>query len=85
MYKIHKANLNQAMENNDSHLIRDKWTQEFTATADRYHKIVIWVAVYFNILYFITDYINVEEHWKTFFVVRIVVSAITTLAMLLRI
>lgn len=55
------------MENNDSDLIQVKWTEEFKATAERYHRIVVWVAVVFNILFFITDYINVEEHWKTFF------------------
>lgn len=70
------------MEKNDS--IQEKWTKEFTATADRYHNIVIWVAVIFNILFFITDYINVEEHWKTFFTVRVTVSVITALAMFLR-
>ncbi|MEL6558569.1 MAG: SpoIIE family protein phosphatase [Bacteroidota bacterium] len=70
------------MEKTDS--IQEKWMKEFTTTADRYHNIVIWVAVIFNILFFITDYINVEEHWKTFFIVRITVSAITAMAMLLR-
>ena len=72
------------MEKNDSISIQEKWTREFTTTADRYHNIVIWVAVIFNILFFITDYINADEHWITFLIVRVIVSSITALAMLLR-
>ncbi|MGB3466998.1 MAG: SpoIIE family protein phosphatase [Cyclobacteriaceae bacterium] len=72
------------MQLNKQQSIHDKWNEELKSTADRYHRIVIWVAIIFNILFAITDYINVQEHWKTFLVVRIASSTITFLAMVLR-
>ncbi len=60
------------------------WQSELLKTAEKYNIIVSWVAVIFNILFFITDYINVEEHWIVFLYVRLGVSGITFAALMLR-
>ena len=60
------------------------WEEELHKTAENYNIKVSWVAVIFNILFFITDYINTDQHWVTFLKVRIVVSAITFAAIMLR-
>lgn len=60
------------------------WQTELKKTAEKYNLKVTWVAVVFNVLFAVTDYFNVEEHWEIFLVVRIVVSAITFGAFILR-
>lgn len=60
------------------------WKQELKDTATKYHVIGCWVAVVFNILFFITDYINVVEFWKMFLVFRVSVSLITFIAIFIR-
>jgi len=50
------------------------WKIELRETAQRYHIITLWVAVIFNLLFFITDYINIYDYWQEFLSFRIVVA-----------
>lgn len=58
------------------------WKLELKNTALKYHTIGAWVAIIFNLLFFVTDYINLPEHWLDFLTFRVCVS-LTTLATLL--
>ena len=60
------------------------WEEELSKTAENYNIKVSWVAVIFNILFAATDYVNAEEHWITFLMVRIAVSSVTFAAIMLR-
>lgn len=54
--------------------IQHSWKSELDNTALKYHKITLWVAVIFNLLFFGTDYINMETYLEEFFTFRVVVS-----------
>ncbi len=60
------------------------WKAELDKTALKYHTIGSWVAILFNILFFVTDYINIHEFWKLFLTIRLVDSFIILLALLLQ-
>ncbi|MBL4594232.1 MAG: SpoIIE family protein phosphatase [Flavobacteriales bacterium] len=56
--------------------VRINWRAELDKTALKYHKITLWVAVVFNMLFFATDYINIYEYWEEFLIFRVIVSLI---------
>ncbi len=58
------------------------WKSELDKTALKYHKITLWVAVVFNLLFFATDYINIYDYWQEFLTFRVVVSFICLLTVL---
>jgi len=60
------------------------WKSEMNRIATKHHVIVCWVAIIINPLSFILDYLTIPGYWKIFFVIRIVVAAITLLAVVLR-
>lgn len=52
-------------------------------SASQYHYIGSWVAILFNPVFAITDYLNIPESWTTVLVIRIVVSLITLATLVL--
>ena len=58
------------------------WKTELDKTALRYHTITLWVAVVFNLLFFVTDYINVYEYWQEFLTFRVVVAFVCLITVL---
>jgi serine phosphatase RsbU (regulator of sigma subunit) len=62
--------------------VNTPWKSELDKTALKYHKITLWVAVVFNMLFFVTDYINLHDYWQEFLTVRVVVSAICLITVL---
>jgi serine phosphatase RsbU (regulator of sigma subunit) len=52
------------------------WKSEFNKTALKYHKITLWVAVLFNLLFFSTDYLNMTSFLEEFLAFRVSVSII---------
>ena len=68
--------MSQALENNTT------WKAELDKTAFKYHKITLWVAVVFNMLFFATDYINIYDYWQEFLTFRVVVSIICLVTVL---
>jgi sigma-B regulation protein RsbU (phosphoserine phosphatase) len=68
--------MEQALGNNTN------WRAELDKTAYKYHKITLWVAVVFNMLFFATDYINVYDYWEEFLTFRVVVSLICLITVL---
>jgi len=52
----------------------NNWKSELNKTALRYHTIALWVAIVFDMLFFITDYFNVHEYWQEFLIFRTTVA-----------
>jgi len=59
-----------------------KWKSELDKIALKYHIITLWVAVVFNLLFFITDYINMHQYWREFLTFRVAVSLICLITVL---
>jgi|GEM_PF-1039905 len=59
------------------------WDAELQRSADRYHVIGAWVAVVFDPLFGITDYLNFPDVWEQVFVLRIATTLLTLLAIYL--
>jgi len=53
-------------------------------TASRYHVAVLWVAIIFDPIFGIIDYINIPHGWGLLFVVRLSVSATTLILLVAR-
>ena len=62
----------------------EQWRLELNKFALRYHLMGAWVAVIFNVLFFVTDYINTPEHWLSFLYIRCIVSFIILITILLK-
>lgn len=52
------------------------WKSEMDSTILRYHTIALWVAVIFDMLFFVTDYFNIYEYWQEFLTFRTAVSLV---------
>ncbi|MDB4534252.1 SpoIIE family protein phosphatase [Vicingaceae bacterium] len=59
-----------------------KWKSELDQTTYKYHKITLWVGVVFNLLFFVTDYINLNTFWQEFLTFRSVVSLVCLIVVL---
>ena len=68
------------MSNNKDEL----WLLEFNKIALKYHLIGAWVAVIFNVIFFVPDFINIPEHWVSFLYIRVTVSLIILFTILFR-
>ncbi|MCB9335287.1 MAG: SpoIIE family protein phosphatase [Flavobacteriales bacterium] len=58
------------------------WKQEIDETAYRYHKIALWIAVVFDLLFFVPDYFNIPEYWVEFLTFRVAVAFICLIVVL---
>lgn len=56
---------------------QSSWMQEIRKHAAQYHRVGAWVAIFFDPLFGITDYLNIPEHWLQVMVLRLLVSMIT--------
>lgn len=72
------------MKSNQTKLSSSKSEHELETTASKYHLIAAWVAVIFDPVFAITDYINIPQGWKELLVIRLGVSAVTVVAILIR-
>ena len=67
--------MSQVIENNN-------WKSELNKTILKYHTIALWVAVIFDLLFFITDYLNIYDYWQDFLIFRLAVSFICLITVL---
>ena len=58
------------------------WKTELDKTILRYHTIALWVAVVFNMLFFVTDYFNLYAYWQEFLTFRTAVSLVCLITVL---
>ena len=62
----------------------DSWKSELEQASSKYHITAAWVAIIFDPIFAITDYINIPGHWKQLLVIRLVVAFLTLCTILLR-
>ena len=60
----------------------NNWKTELNKTIVKYHTIALWVAVIFDLLFFVTDYFNIYDYWQEFLTFRASVSLICLLTVL---
>jgi hypothetical protein len=53
-----------------------EWKSELDKTLAHYHMTAAWVALLFNPVFIITDFINLPQHWHIMAVLRLVVSVV---------
>ncbi|MCB0401293.1 MAG: SpoIIE family protein phosphatase [Flavobacteriales bacterium] len=58
------------------------WKAELNKTILKYHTIALWVAVVFDLLFFVTDYFNIYDYWQEFLTFRASVSLICLITVL---
>lgn len=58
------------------------WKSELNKTIVKYHTIALWVAVIFDLLFFVTDYFNIYDYWQEFLTFRTSVSLVCLITVL---
>lgn len=58
-----------------------EWQPELEKSSMRYHRTVLWIAIIFDPLFAVTDYMNIGEGWEQLLIIRLIVSG-TTCALL---
>lgn len=58
-----------------------QWKSELEKSASRYHIIGGWVAIIFDPIFAITDYLNIPDGWLQILILRISVAIFTLIAM----
>lgn len=67
-----------------SRIPKASWKSELDHTASKYHVTVLWVAVIFEPIFGLVDYINIPDNWGFLFVIRLAVSAITLIMLAMK-
>jgi signal transduction histidine kinase len=67
-----------------SGISKENWKSELDTAASKYHLAVLWVAVIFDPVFAITDYVNIPQHWQQLLSIRIIVSVLTLIMILFR-
>jgi len=60
------------------------WKLELEQASVKYHVTACWIAIIFDPVFGITDYINIPGRWQELFVIRLCVPVITYLGMVTR-
>jgi serine phosphatase RsbU (regulator of sigma subunit) len=57
---------------------------ELEKASAKYHITAAWVAIFFDPIFAVTDFINIPNYWKQLLVIRLVVSVVTLTTLALR-
>jgi signal transduction histidine kinase len=60
------------------------WKTELDKASGKYHLIACWVAIIFDPIFAITDYINIPEHWELLLIIRLCVSGVILLTVIFK-
>jgi signal transduction histidine kinase len=60
------------------------WKTELDKASARYHVTACWIAIIFDPIFAVTDYINIPESWQLLLIVRLSVSAVILLTLMLK-
>ena len=63
---------------------REQIKQEFYRSTERFHVIACWVGILLNLIWFVSDYFVLHEHWISFMEWRVTVSTGTIILLLFR-
>jgi serine phosphatase RsbU (regulator of sigma subunit) len=64
-------------------LLTDAWKEDVKTFSDKYHVGVTWIAIVFDPIFGITDYLNISHAWQHLLLLRVGVSLVCVLAVLL--
>ena len=53
---------------------KEAWKAELEKASSRYHLMACWVAILFDPVFALTDYINIPENWELLLAIRVGVS-----------
>lgn len=67
-----------------SGITESQWQGELEKSSVKYHVLVCWLAIIFDPLFGVTDYLNIPAHWQHILVIRCSVSIISLVPLLLR-
>lgn len=70
--------------NNQKNISSDEVKSAFHHSTEKFHVITCWIGICLNLLWFISDYFVLPDHWLSFLLVRFVVSLISLLALVTR-
>jgi serine phosphatase RsbU (regulator of sigma subunit) len=57
---------------------------EFYKSTEKFHAIACWIGIALNLVWFVGDYLSIQQYWVPFLVFRVCVSGISLLALLLK-
>jgi sigma-B regulation protein RsbU (phosphoserine phosphatase) len=57
---------------------------EFNKSTEKFHTITCWIGIILNVVWFISDYFVLPDHWLIFLDVRILVSSVSFIALVTR-
>jgi len=57
---------------------------ELEKASEKYHILGAWIAIIFDPVFAVTDYINIPDDWLKVLVIRVSISVITLLILLAR-
>jgi signal transduction histidine kinase len=80
MKKDHMAVIRELI----SGISMEAWKSELDLAASKYHITVLWVAIIFDPIFAITDYLNIPLYWKLILGIRLMVSFVTLLMIVSR-
>lgn len=67
-----------------SGISKESWKSELDIAASRYHLTVLWIAVIFDPVFALTDYVNIPGHWQQLLFIRLSVSLVTLVMIVTR-
>lgn len=67
-----------------SKVSQDSWKSELDKASSKYHITAAWVAIIFDPVFAITDYINLNDYWKQLLIIRLGVALVTLLVLVMR-
>jgi sigma-B regulation protein RsbU (phosphoserine phosphatase) len=57
---------------------------EFDRSTEKAHVIACWIGIALNLVWFLGDYLSIQEYWIPFLIFRVVVSGISLIALVLK-
>jgi serine phosphatase RsbU (regulator of sigma subunit) len=60
------------------------WKEELEKASSRFHIMGAWVAIIFDPIFAITDYLNIPDSWAHLLIIRLMVSFVTLMTLLLQ-
>ena len=71
--RFHLGNSDQATRDLISRVPEESWKYELELASSKYHVTASWIAILFDPVFAITDYINIPDRWQELFVIRLCV------------
>ena len=82
----HSTSISAAITSSDllNQISTESWKAELEEKSSRYHITASWVAIIFDPIFGITDYLNIPDGWQQLLIIRFSISVITFTTLMLR-